>query len=190
MRKIILTMQMSLDGFVEGPQRDISWHRVDDELHRHFNDELRTMGAFLSGRATYELMAASWPTAAKDPSSTAPMVEYAAIGTCPKSCTQRRWKGRAGIPPWCAASSSRTSGRSRNNPAATWGWRCCVTRVGRTGRRQEQPVSGVDKGDAAGGGQPGRPTNCRTTFAAGGAAAELGNRLGRARIGENRRPPP
>ncbi|MCU1562447.1 MAG: RibD C-terminal domain, partial [Arthrobacter sp.] len=28
MRKIILTMQMSLDGFIEGPQRDISWHRV------------------------------------------------------------------------------------------------------------------------------------------------------------------
>jgi dihydrofolate reductase len=79
MRKIILTMQMSLDGFIEGPQRDISWHRVDDELHRHFNDELRTMGAFLSGRETYELMAGSWPTAAKDPSSTAPMVEYAAI---------------------------------------------------------------------------------------------------------------
>jgi dihydrofolate reductase len=79
MRKIILTMQMSLDGFIEGPQRDISWHRVDDELHRHFNDELRTMGAFLSGRATYELMAESWPTADKDPSSTAPMVEYAAI---------------------------------------------------------------------------------------------------------------
>jgi dihydrofolate reductase len=79
MRKIILTMQMSLDGFIEGPQRDISWHRVDDELHRHFNEELRTMGAFLSGRVTYELMAAFWPTADKDPSSTAPMVEYSAI---------------------------------------------------------------------------------------------------------------
>lgn len=79
MRKIILMMQVSLDGFIEGPQRDISWHRVDDELHSHFNDELRTMGAFLSGRVTYELMADFWPTADTDPSSTAPMVEYSRI---------------------------------------------------------------------------------------------------------------
>ncbi|MCU1547138.1 MAG: uncharacterized protein JWO29_89 [Arthrobacter sp.] len=79
MRKIILTMQMSLDGFTEGPRRDISWHRVDDELHEHFNESLRTMGAFLSGRVTYELMADFWPTADKDPSSTAAMVEYSSI---------------------------------------------------------------------------------------------------------------
>ena len=79
MRKIILMMQVSLDGFIEGPGRDISWHRVDDELHRHFNEELRTMGAFLSGRVTYELMADFWPTADQDPASAAPMVEFAGI---------------------------------------------------------------------------------------------------------------
>jgi dihydrofolate reductase len=79
MRKIILMMQVSLDGFIEGPGRDISWHRVDDELHRHFNEELRTMGAFLSGRVTHELMADFWPTADKDPASTAPMVEFSRI---------------------------------------------------------------------------------------------------------------
>ena len=37
------------------------------------------MGAFLSGRVTYELMAAFWPTADTDPSSTKPMVEFARI---------------------------------------------------------------------------------------------------------------
>jgi dihydrofolate reductase len=79
MRKIILMMQVSLDGFIEGPGRDISWHRVDDELHRHFNEELRTMGAFLSGRVTHELMADFWPTADQDPASTPTMVEFAGI---------------------------------------------------------------------------------------------------------------
>jgi len=79
MRKIILMMQVSLDGFIEGPHREIDWHMVDDELHRHVNDELSRMGAFLSGRVTYELMAGVWPTADTDPSSTPPMVEFARI---------------------------------------------------------------------------------------------------------------
>jgi len=72
-------MSVSLDGYIEGPNRDISWHMVDDELHRYFNEQLSGMGAFLSGRVTYELMAAFWPTADTDPASTEPMVEFARI---------------------------------------------------------------------------------------------------------------
>ena len=79
MRKIILSMSVSVDGFIEGPERQIDWHVVDDELHSHFNEELRAMGAFLIGRVTYELMAGFWPTADADPSSTGPMVEFAGI---------------------------------------------------------------------------------------------------------------
>jgi len=79
MRKIVLMMSVSVDGFIEGPNREIDWHMVDDELHRHVNDELRAMGAFLSGRVTHELMAGFWPTADSDPSSTEPMVEFAGI---------------------------------------------------------------------------------------------------------------
>jgi dihydrofolate reductase len=72
-------MSVSLDGYIEGPNREIDWHLVDDELHDHFNQQLRGMGAFLNGRVTYELMARSWPTADTDPSSTRPMVEFARI---------------------------------------------------------------------------------------------------------------
>ncbi|MDQ3701075.1 MAG: dihydrofolate reductase family protein [Chloroflexota bacterium] len=79
MRKIILMMSVSLDGYIEGPHREIDWHLVDDDLHGHFNEQLSAMGAFLSGRVTYELMARFWPTADTDPSSTAPMVEFARI---------------------------------------------------------------------------------------------------------------
>jgi len=79
MRKIILMMSVSLDGFVEGPERELDWQLVDDELHSHFNEELGAMGAFLDGRVTYELMAGFWPTADTDPSSTRPMVEFARI---------------------------------------------------------------------------------------------------------------
>ena len=72
-------MSVSLDGFMEGPNRELDWHMVDDELHREFNDRLRGMSAFLEGRVTYELMADFWPTADSDPNSTAPMVEFAGI---------------------------------------------------------------------------------------------------------------
>ncbi len=79
MRKIILMMQVSLDGYMEGPGRDIGWHLVDEELHQHFNDELRTMGGFLDGRVTHELMADFWPTADIDPANSGPMSEFARI---------------------------------------------------------------------------------------------------------------
>ena len=79
MRKIIVMMSVSLDGFFEGPNRELDWQLVDDELHAHFNEQLSAMGAFLDGRVTYELMAGFWPTADTDPSSTALMVEFARI---------------------------------------------------------------------------------------------------------------
>ena len=79
MRKIVLMSSVSLDGFIEGPNKEIDWHRVDAELHQHFNDEVRGFGALLSGRVTHELMAAYWPTADKDPQSSPEEVEFARI---------------------------------------------------------------------------------------------------------------
>jgi dihydrofolate reductase len=78
-RKIVAMTSVSLDGFIEGPNREIDWHLVDEELHQHFNDQLGAMGAFLDGRVTYELMAGYWPTADTDPASTPPEVEFARI---------------------------------------------------------------------------------------------------------------
>ena len=79
MKKIVLWMSISLDGYFEGPDHDLSWHRVDEELHQDFNDRLAVMSAFLDGRVTYELMADFWPTADLDPSSSAQIVEFAGI---------------------------------------------------------------------------------------------------------------
>ena len=79
MRKVILMMSVSLDGFFEGPDHGLGWQVIDDELHAHFNEELGAMGAFLDGRVTYELMAGFWPTADADPASTGPVAEFARI---------------------------------------------------------------------------------------------------------------
>jgi dihydrofolate reductase len=79
MRKVVLFAGVSLDGHIEGPNRDIDWHMVDEELHSYFNEQIAAMGAILSGRVTHELMASFWPTADQDPSSTAAMVEFSRI---------------------------------------------------------------------------------------------------------------
>ncbi|TWP47516.1 dihydrofolate reductase [Lentzea tibetensis] len=67
MRKLILSISISLDGFIEGPNREIDWHMVNDEYHEYINNVLRAMSMFHQGRVTHELMAAYWPTADQDP---------------------------------------------------------------------------------------------------------------------------
>lgn len=77
MGKVIVMSSVSVDGFMEGPGRSLAWHMVDDELHTHFNDVLRTAGAFMSGRVGYELEAEVWPEADADPEAPAPVADFA-----------------------------------------------------------------------------------------------------------------
>lgn len=79
MGKIILSNSVSVDGFFEGPHRDLSWGLVDEEIHEHFNDFIGAAGGLIEGRVTYELMAEFWPTADRDPESTPAMVKFAGI---------------------------------------------------------------------------------------------------------------
>lgn len=79
MRKVIYFMSMSLDGYIESPDKDIGWHHVDDELHRAFNERLAAMGGFLHGRVVHELMTDFWPTADQDPANAGPTAEFAVI---------------------------------------------------------------------------------------------------------------
>jgi dihydrofolate reductase len=79
MGKLIYSMSVSLDGFVETPSRSLDWVIVDEELHSLFHDEARAMSACLYGRRMYELMTAYWPTAEADPAATPAMVEFARI---------------------------------------------------------------------------------------------------------------
>lgn len=64
MRKVIFFMLTSLDGYFEGPDRDINWHNVDEEFNEFAIQQMGGFGALLFGRVTYELMASYWPTEA------------------------------------------------------------------------------------------------------------------------------
>jgi dihydrofolate reductase len=64
MRKLILQMQMTLDGFVGGPNGEVEWAFAgfDAEYAEWGAAELWNASAHLMGRTTYREMAAHWPT--------------------------------------------------------------------------------------------------------------------------------
>ena len=74
MRKVIAAINMSLDGFCEHTALT-----ADDEIHQHYNDLLRSSGALLYGRITYQLMESYWPTVVKNPTGNKPLDEFAVL---------------------------------------------------------------------------------------------------------------
>jgi dihydrofolate reductase len=57
-------MMITLDGYFEGPHREIDWHNVDAEFNDYAIDLLNNVDVLLFGRVTYQLMASYWPTSA------------------------------------------------------------------------------------------------------------------------------
>jgi dihydrofolate reductase len=62
-RKVILKMQLSLDGFVGTTTGAVDWvfPSIDEELEDWIVDLLGQAGSHLMGRVTYADMAAHWP---------------------------------------------------------------------------------------------------------------------------------
>jgi dihydrofolate reductase len=65
MARLVMWNLMTLDGFVEGPNRDISWHFDvwGEELEKLSIEQGLSAGGLMFGRVTYELMANHWPGA-------------------------------------------------------------------------------------------------------------------------------
>jgi dihydrofolate reductase len=67
MRKLILKMSVSVDGFVAGPNGEIDWlfkTPSDPSAEQWLVDTLWNAGAHLMGRRTFNDMKAYWPTSA------------------------------------------------------------------------------------------------------------------------------
>lgn len=63
MRKVSVFNFITLNGYFQGPDGDISWHRSEAE-EAEFSDEKSQQGnTLLFGRVTYQHMASFWPTA-------------------------------------------------------------------------------------------------------------------------------
>jgi dihydrofolate reductase len=84
-RKVIFSIPITMDGFIEGPNRELDWVIADNDLHNYYADLLRNAGVILYGRVTYELMVNYWPTATNDHSISEGEVNFAnAINPLPK----------------------------------------------------------------------------------------------------------
>lgn len=69
MRKIISFMHISLDGFVAGPNGEMDWIKVDEEIFDHGAKRISEGDTALYGRVTYQMMESYWPTAADQPNA-------------------------------------------------------------------------------------------------------------------------
>jgi len=65
MGRLVYTMGVSLDGYVEDENGDFGWAAPPEDVHRIANEQAREAAAFLYGRRIYEMMEAYWPAAAE-----------------------------------------------------------------------------------------------------------------------------
>ncbi|MDF2380874.1 dihydrofolate reductase [Nostoc ellipsosporum NOK] len=66
MRKLVLFMHVSLDGFAADANSGLGWISYDSELQQYADGIVATVGSPVYGRVTYELMAGYWPTVLAD----------------------------------------------------------------------------------------------------------------------------
>lgn len=79
MRKLILFMHVSLDGFVCGPNNEQDWMTMDDHEMGEFmaSDFQKTVDTMLVGRVLYEGFASFWPTVPAMPNTPPELVDFA-----------------------------------------------------------------------------------------------------------------
>jgi dihydrofolate reductase len=93
MGRFTYVMNVSLDLRIEqvpGDNGAGEWLRIDEELHREFNDRTRQLAMMVQGRVLYETMEEYWPRAREDTSLPDYMREYGEIWTAkPKVLVSR-----------------------------------------------------------------------------------------------------
>jgi dihydrofolate reductase len=79
MRKVILFMHVSLDGFVCGPRDEMDWTTMEDDSIGEFliPDLQKTVDTMLVGRVLYQGFEQFWPTVPENPKSRPALVEFA-----------------------------------------------------------------------------------------------------------------
>ena len=70
MRKLIVSMNVTADGFMSGPDCELDWHFKSwtGEMGDALCSELAKADTILLGRVTYSAMAKYWPSKVADPS--------------------------------------------------------------------------------------------------------------------------
>ncbi|CAN5507532.1 dihydrofolate reductase family protein [soil metagenome] len=87
-------MMVSLDGLIEGPDKNIDWHVWDEEMSQFMGSFFNRVDTLLFGRVTYEMMLDFWPTATtEDPVITERMNNLPKI-VFSRTLDQMTWNSR------------------------------------------------------------------------------------------------
>jgi dihydrofolate reductase len=76
MRKVISFMHVSLDGFVAGPNGELNWVTINEELFDYVGKRISRGDTALYGRVTFDMMESYWPTAGDKPNATRHDIEH------------------------------------------------------------------------------------------------------------------
>ena len=80
MRKVILSLQVTLDGFIEGPMGELDWAmKEDEETWKDVFELQRSADTLLLGRMMYPAFEKYWLAAPTNPYSTKNEIEYARL---------------------------------------------------------------------------------------------------------------
>ncbi len=69
-------MHISLDGFVAGPNGEMDWIKVDEEIFDHVGKRISEGDTALYGRVTYQMMEDYWPAAGDKPTASRHDIEH------------------------------------------------------------------------------------------------------------------
>lgn len=78
-RKVILSMQMTLDGYVAGRNDEADWLLSDEEEWKEMFKVLQSADTFLLGRKMYPVYSEYWLSVLKNPESKAEELEFAKL---------------------------------------------------------------------------------------------------------------
>ena len=69
MRKIVVFMHVTLDGFVAGPKGEMDWINIGDEIFEYAGKQTDSADTAMYGKNTFLMMNGYWPTAANQPNA-------------------------------------------------------------------------------------------------------------------------
>lgn len=97
MRRVILSMHMTLDGFIEGPHGDLSWMQFDDDSWADEREVRDTADTVILGRVAFEGFSDYWRRVLYDPEAPpqeknfAHWVDHAAKIVFSQTLTESDW---------------------------------------------------------------------------------------------------
>jgi dihydrofolate reductase len=78
-RKVILSMQMTLDGYVAGPNDEMEWMKESEDEWKDLFNDLKEADTYLLGRKMYPIYSQHWQKVLHNPGSKGSESEFAKL---------------------------------------------------------------------------------------------------------------